>query len=63
MNLIDRLRFYSVDDEILCEAADALEALRGYARHKLGCEMLDPERPFWTCTCGLDDLLAKLGGE
>lgn len=60
MNLIDRLRFYSVDDEILCEAADALETLRGYVRHKDNCA-LGLSGP--ACSCGLSDVLAKLGGE
>lgn len=70
MNLIERLRetarqFKHIEPEVAQEAgeaADALEALRGYAVHDEGCDAVSAlTAPGAPCSCGLSDLLAKLG--
>lgn len=78
MNLIERLRnprlrgrmspeasehVYAMASSME-DAADAIEALRRYACHMGDCELAFPSKDdFPKCDCGLDDLLAKLGGE
>lgn len=68
MNLIERLRdharnvggapsFERLYGNEACEAADALEALKGYAAHYSTCGQWDGG----PCRCGLDALLTKLG--
>lgn len=72
MNLIERLRdharsvggdtsFERLYGNEACEAADALEALRGFVQHKSGPLCMRRYYRDEPCTCGLDALIAKLG--
>jgi len=43
-------------------AADALERLKGYARHTASCASVNRFAPVGECTCGLSDLLKEIDG-